>query len=58
MGKIIACVSDLYTVLNDANIQLSNKQKDAVVNAVYPHIEFSRKTAYEQGKASVESHKY
>lgn len=57
MRRTLACVSDLYSVLNDANIQLSNKQKDAVVAAIFPHIEHSRLKAYEQGKQSVTKNK-
>lgn len=56
--RTIACVSDLHSVLNDANLQLSNKQKEAVVQAVYPHIEHSRTEAYNLGKQAVEPKKW
>lgn len=49
------CVSSLYSLLEDSNIQLSAKQKKAVVDVVYPSIEHSRMKAYDYGKKQGES---
>ncbi|MEX3623545.1 hypothetical protein [Viridibacillus arvi] len=55
MKQTIACVSDVYGILEKSNIQLSNKQKEAVVQTLYPHIEYSRMEAYKLGKQSCEA---
>lgn len=57
MRRMISYVSDLYSILDSSNIQLSNKQKDSLVNVLYPNIEHSVNKAYKLGKQSNENKK-